>query len=147
MKDRGIVQTGLTLCASVVFLGLLVIQFGMPIYAQSNCPYPPISASGAREAWAQNAGVAVNIDPRFSAAQRDGIVQAFTNWQNANGAVGNQSGVTFTFTYNSTPQTGSNTFQVNYQTPAQVDPNQSGRATTALSQGSSSLSRKDCGEM
>jgi hypothetical protein len=39
-------------------------------------------------------------------------VVAFNNWQNS----GNNSGVTFSFTYNSTPITGANTYQVTSQT-------------------------------
>lgn len=57
----------------------------------------------------------MNIDPNFSQLQRNAIEAAFTNWQNASG---NNSGVTFSFTYNSTPATGANTHQVNRQTPS-----------------------------
>lgn len=47
----------------------------------------------------------VNIDPSFNTEQRDAIVQSFNNWQAAGGTNGNNSGVTFTFTYNQNPPT------------------------------------------
>lgn len=130
--------------ALVSFLALIAavasIVLREPVLAQSNCAYPPVSANSQRVAWSQNAAVQVNIDPSFSSEQRAGIVQAFNNWQSANGTTGNQSGVTFTFTYNSTAVSGTDTFQVNYQNPPTVDPNQSGRGATALSSGANSLS-------
>jgi hypothetical protein len=59
--------------------------------------------------------VTVNINPSFSQAQRNALVTAFTNWQNSSG---NSSGVTFSFTYSSTPATAVNTHQINSQVPS-----------------------------
>ncbi|HEX5731588.1 MAG TPA: hypothetical protein VF131_02045 [Blastocatellia bacterium] len=98
----------------VSFLLLVSIQQLLPVAAQS-CTNPP--TQGQQTAWAENAQVAVNISPSFSAAERQAIQTAFTNWQNANGSSGNGSGVTFTFTFNSTPISGNNTYQVNKQNP------------------------------
>lgn len=67
---------------------------------------------GAQTAWAANAAVTVNISPTFSAAQISAIQTAFNNWASSGG-----SGVTFTFTSNSTPVTGTNTYQVNSTDP------------------------------
>src|SRR2546423_13707997 len=78
---------------------------------QSGCTNPP--TQGRTTAWSQGAPVKVNIDPTFPQAQRDAIEAAFKNWQNSSG---NNSGVTFSFTYNSTPITGPNTYQVNSRT-------------------------------
>lgn len=71
------------------------------------------------------AGKTVNISPSFSSTERQAIQTAFTNWQSANGSSGNGSGVTFTFTFNSTPVSGNNTYQVNKQ-----DPQNGGQAIT-----------------
>jgi hypothetical protein len=81
------------------------------VTSQSGCTNPP--TQGANTAWAPGAQVTVNINPAYSQTQRDALVAAFTNWQNSSG---NNSGVTFSFSYNSTPITGANTYQVNSQT-------------------------------
>jgi len=81
------------------------------VTSQSGCTNPP--TQGANTAWPPNAQVTVNISPGYSQAQRDALTAAFNNWQNSSG---NTAGVTFTFTYNSTPITGANTYQVNSQT-------------------------------
>lgn len=61
----------------------------------------------------------VNIDPTYSAAQKQGIETALINWNNANSPSGNNSGVTFILppTYNSTPISGTITMQVTNQPP------------------------------
>ena len=47
--------------------GLLLVQKPLPVNAQAaNCPYPPLSSDGRRDAWAQNASITVNINPSFS---------------------------------------------------------------------------------
>ena len=82
---------------------------------QSECQPP---ASGAAYAWPKDAQVQVNIDPSFSEAQKQGIRAALQNWNNANGTIGNNSGVTFlTPTENATPLSGTNTMQVTNQVP------------------------------
>ncbi len=59
--------------------------------------------------------VTVNINSYFSQDQKNAIMAAFNNWQHSSN---NTTGVTFSFTSNSTPISGSNTYQVNYQTPS-----------------------------
>jgi hypothetical protein len=67
----------------------------------------------ANRAWRQGAEVRANIDPSFSQEQRQAIQQTFQNWSGAA-----DSGVTFTFTFNSEPVSGENSYQVNKQTPS-----------------------------
>lgn len=106
-------------------------------FFQAGCGYPPKSADGKVDAWPQGATVTVNIDPRFSQGQRDGIKQAFANWEGTGSS--NQSGVTFQFTSDSSPASGANTCQVNYQDPPSNLPNASGRGGVALTSGSNAL--------
>jgi hypothetical protein len=82
-------------------------------YAQLPCPNPPIWAK--MWSWSQGAPVSVNIDPSYNQLQREGIHDAFVNWQTATGG---RWGVTFTFTYSSTPVSGVNTHQVTKTNPA-----------------------------
>jgi hypothetical protein len=105
------------------FLLAASLPFGR-ISAQS-CPTP----LGQKYAWQRNAAVTVNIDPSYSQTERDAIKAAFTNWQASNG---NNSGVTFSFTYNATPISGTNTHQVNRQTPT---PNTDGTQPQARTSG------------
>jgi hypothetical protein len=81
--------------------------------SQSGCTNPPTQL--AKTTWAPGAQVTVNINPTFSQPKRDAMLAAFINWQDSSG---NNSGVTFSFTYNSTPITGPNTHQVNSQVPS-----------------------------
>jgi hypothetical protein len=91
-----------------------------------------------REHGRRGASVTVNIDPSFTPEQRTGIENGFRNWQAANGANGNNSQVTFTFTSNSTPVTGANTFQVNRAEPSF---NVGSRAETSPFEGATNLTR------
>lgn len=97
------------------FTCLLVFSFATltsQVNAQScdTCPPPETQ----QDAWRAGTSVTVNINPYFSQDERNAIMQAFINWQNS---AGNNTGVTFTFTFNSTPISGPNTHQVNKQTP------------------------------
>jgi hypothetical protein len=80
--------------------------------AQTCDTCPPPGEQGI--SWEADTPVTVNINPYFTEEQRGAIRAAFNNWQNSSN---NTTGVTFTFTYNSTPASGANTHQVNYQTP------------------------------
>jgi hypothetical protein len=61
------------------------------------------------------AAINVNINPTgLTTDQQQAIAAAFTNWQNA---PGNNSQITFNITFSSTPVSGTNTYQVNSQTP------------------------------
>lgn len=96
-------------CLLIVIAGQLTSQ----VRAQTcdTCP-PPSSQSIS---WQANTPVTVNINPYFNQDQRNAIMAAFNNWQNS---PNNTTGVTFSFASNSTPISGSNTYQVNYQTPS-----------------------------
>jgi len=84
--------------------------------AQSGCSNPP--TMDRTSAWPQDAIITVNIDPTFSSTQRQAIITALNNWQNANANTGNCSGVTFnTPTYDSESLVGSKTLQVTRVTP------------------------------
>jgi hypothetical protein len=111
MKNLTILPSRLSLSLLTCLLILIFAPLSQ-VSAQScdTCP-PPETQS---DAWRSGTSVTVNINPYFSQDQRNAIVQAFNNWQNGSG---NNTGVTFTFTYNSTPISGANTYQVNTQTP------------------------------
>lgn len=104
-------QTTRLAVAILIAISLVVCPTSYPsAYAQQPCQNPP--SQGKQFAWPPGASVTVNISATFTTQQQQAIETAFTNWANA----GN-SGVTFTFTSNSTPVSGANTFQVNSQTP------------------------------
>jgi len=111
MKGPLIGRSAILLAALIIScLSILAPQLAT---SQSGCTNPP--TQGANTTWSPGAQVTVNINPTFSQSQRDAIVAAFTNWQNSSG---NNSGVNFSFTYNSTQVTGANTYQVNSQIPS-----------------------------
>ncbi|MDQ5846354.1 MAG: hypothetical protein M3539_13770 [Acidobacteriota bacterium] len=94
----------LGLLVSVVLLGLGLFNANAEDIPPANCP-PTGPAQCAnpqmtskQQSWPQGAHVSVNIDPSFNQQQRDAIQRSFMNWQSAG-----SSGVTFTFSYNSTP--------------------------------------------
>jgi hypothetical protein len=103
------------LSASLQFLSILITLFGCLTLVSAQCVGP--LGQGESTAWPKNATVAVNISPTFTTSpdpdQRAALRTAFTNWSNVV-----NSGVTFTFTYNSSPQYGdANTMQVSPVTP------------------------------
>jgi hypothetical protein len=109
-----------TICLALV-LGWFTFMLITPQTAglQTNCQIPghPNPPNPKAWAWQQGAQVQVNIDPSFT-EERQAIETALTNWNSANGASGNNSGVTFlTPTYNSTPISGHAKMQVTKQPP------------------------------
>ncbi len=69
------------------------------------CVTPTTSSNGRNGAWPQNAAVSVIIQVgpgHFTAAQAACLTTAFTNWNAANTAGGNASGVRFNVTTNAT---------------------------------------------
>jgi len=68
---------------------------------QTTCCTPETTSS--QQTWPQGAHVTVNIDPTFNPTMRAAIQTAFQNWQAAGSLSNNGSGVTFTFTFNSSP--------------------------------------------
>jgi hypothetical protein len=100
----------------VFLIGVAAVATLSYLNAQTGCDSsntPPVDPGG--HAWAPNTPVTVNIDPSFDSGQQAALQQAFTNWQNS--STGQASGVTFTFTSNSAPVSGSGTYQVSKQTP------------------------------
>lgn len=102
------------------------------IIAQSPCsntncqPPPPNQQSWSH--WEKGKKVSVIIDSTFTVQEQNAIKAAFNNWQNANGATGNESGVTFQFTVapiSGTPSPGQ--CQVRNQAPLS-NPNWQGEA-------------------
>jgi hypothetical protein len=108
------------------------------VISQSGCTNPP--RQGANTAWPPSAQVTVNINPSYTQTQRDALVAAFTNWQNSSG---NNSGVTFSFTYNSTSITGANTYQVSSQTISGGQAETGGTANSANTQRSTAFTNID----
>src|SRR5215470_7863636 len=98
-----LVSVAILLCLSPTVLKVVQAQ---------SCTNPPTQSSTT--AWPKNASVTVNIDPTAYPTQgeRQAVQTAFTNWQNSNGSTGNGSGVTFSFTFNQQPASGTNTYQV-----------------------------------
>src|SRR5260221_14082918 len=66
-----------------------------------NPPCPNIPTLGPTNAWEQGAHVTVDIDDRYTPAQRECIKTGILSWQSSNGANGSASGVTVTFTVGS----------------------------------------------
>jgi hypothetical protein len=100
---------------SLAFMfGLWLLISPRTIVVQTNCQPPghPNPPNPKAWAWAQGAQVRVYVDPTYSEAQKQGITTALTNWNNANGPSGNNSGVTFILPPSSTPISGVNTMQV-----------------------------------
>ncbi|HKR01097.1 MAG TPA: hypothetical protein VJT09_10515 [Pyrinomonadaceae bacterium] len=88
----------------------MMFRVGAQSTPPTDCPPPSPAAQCAtpasqtkKQAWPQGANITVNIDPTYNTEQRNAIVQSFQNWQTAGGSAGNNSGVRFSFTYNSTP--------------------------------------------
>lgn len=99
----------------VILMGVVAVA-APALNAQTGCDSsntPPADPAG--HAWAPNTQVTVNISPAFDPGQQAALQTAFTNWQNS--STGQASGVTFTFTSNSTPASGPGTYQVSLQTP------------------------------
>ena len=87
-----------------------------PIPTPQSCPNPP-QVTSKQQAWPQGAHVTVNIDPSFTQDKRNAVEQAVKNWANAG-----SSGVSFAFTYNSTPPSmtppsGTYNVQIRNQSP------------------------------
>ncbi len=79
------------------FLVIVRLMFYVAL-AQSECFTPGCLQSTNCAHWPKGQGVVVLINGNdFNAVEQAAIREAFTNWQNANGATGNGSGVTFTF--------------------------------------------------
>lgn len=93
----------------------------------ANCQNPP--PWEAYTHWPQGAGVTVNIDPNFTVAERNAITTAFANWQNAGNV--NLSHVTFSFTYNAAPSSGTNTHQVTKTAPSLIGTSPTDQGGTA----------------
>lgn len=95
---------GLLCC--LCHIGIVGLTLAQNI-APTGCPPPPQTTccnpqtTTYQQTWSQGAQVAVNIDPSFSPNHREAIQQAFRNWEIA--GANNGSGVTFTFTFNTTP--------------------------------------------
>jgi hypothetical protein len=108
-----------------LMMGMIAAATPASLSAQTGCDStntPPADPAG--HAWAPHTPVSVNIDPTFDSGQQAALQKAFTNWQNS--STGQASGVTFTFTSNSTPVSGADTYQVTLQTP----PNPTAQAHT-----------------
>jgi hypothetical protein len=103
-------RRGIALAVCLLVLALAGLSGTANAQSCDTCPPP----GEQRISWTANTPVTVNINPYFTGDQRAAIEAAFNNWQNS---PTNTTGVTFTFTYNSTPASGANTHQVNYQTP------------------------------
>lgn len=90
-----------------IVLALYLLFSQQAVVSQSPCPtipalYPNNPPKGT---WPSGATVRVNIDPAFTQEQKDSIVAALRNWNNANGYNGNNSLVSLSepFTYNQQP--------------------------------------------
>ena len=101
-------------------LCLLIVGSMMTVHvAAQTCTDPPQQDS--KTAWpvggpSYPAAINVNINPTgLSTQQQQAIAAAFNNWQNA---PGNNSQITFNVTFSTTPVSGTNTYQVNVQTPS-----------------------------
>ena len=119
----------------IVCFYIVVCSYMFSRVAAQNCTNPP--TQGQQTAWAEGTQVNVNINPnQFSAAERQSLQTAFTNWQAANGATGNGSDVTFNITFNATPVSGASTYQVNRGTPqggGQAETGGQGNGTNRIS--------------
>jgi hypothetical protein len=101
-------RAGLALCACLLII--TAAQLRANAQTCDTCPPPDTQ----QNSWQAHTPVTVNINPYFTQDQRNAIMAAFDNWQNSSN---NTTGVTFTYTFNSTP-VGSGGMQVNYQTPS-----------------------------
>lgn len=70
------------------------------VAAQAPCTNPPVEEATNGATWprGQEVSVFVRAGDFPTQGERDAIAAAFSNWQNSNGPVGNNSGVTFTVT-------------------------------------------------
>lgn len=100
--------------------------------AAQTCVNPDAHLTGTRAAWAAGVTVTVNLNAsQFSPAEVSCLQRGFTNWNSANGASGNASGVTFNVQSTPPPVAtvdaqgnvsgGINVFQVNRGTPDMAD--------------------------
>lgn len=97
-----------------LILGIVVLSNTFSTNAQT-CINPPFFGNSYVRSWAQHSPVSVNIDPSYDTTQRAAIRDAFLIWQNTSS---NLWGVSYTFTYNSTPASGINTHQVTKTNPS-----------------------------
>ena len=107
-------------------LKFVVLSNTFSLNAQT-CVNPPLFDNPYVRSWSQHSPVTVNIDPSYSTEQRTAIHDAFVVWQNASG---NLWGILYSFTYNSTPISGTNTHQVTKTNPASCPVNQVCQAET-----------------
>lgn len=112
----------LDLVVVILFCLLITPVSILSVSAQSNCNNancqnpPPQPDSWVH--WAKGANVTVVIDNTFTQQEIAAITTAFNNWEAANGANGNNSGVNFTVTVGAitgTPSSGQ--LQVRNQSP------------------------------
>ncbi|MBA3240317.1 MAG: hypothetical protein H0T60_03735, partial [Acidobacteria bacterium] len=90
---------GIALYVCLLFLTLAGLSSTTGAQTCDTCP-PPGDQSIS---WNANTPVTVNINPYFNEDQRNAIRAAFDNWQNS---PNNTTGVTYTYTYNTTPASG-----------------------------------------
>ena len=102
-------------CLSTIILTSLVVYVSAQGTPPPNCPpmnSVPCENTGVDKdtsgvTWPKGAKVIVNIDPSFSPEKIAAIKSSYNNWQTAGSALGNGSGVTFTFTTLANPSTAS----------------------------------------
>jgi len=97
------------------WLGLWLICLPSLIIKAQTCTSentPPVTKAG----WPQGATVQVYTDPAITGNLRDVTEQAFLNWNAANGATGNNSGVKYEFV-TSPPAPGTFSYTVSLGTP------------------------------
>ena len=102
-------RAGWALCACL----LVIIAAQSQALARQSCDTCP-PADTQQNSWRANTRVTVNINPYMTQEQRNAVQAAFDNWQFS---PSNTTGVTFVYTYSSTP-VGSGGVQVNLQTPS-----------------------------
>jgi hypothetical protein len=131
---------------AMLLTATILVLFGAVIRAQDtppdNCPpdYPhPCCApatEGISQTWPTGVHINVNINPTgFNASQKAAIVQSFQNWETAGSVAHNGSGVTYSFSYNSTPPTmepppGTYNIQVWHAAPPQAPGKAGGQVST-----------------
>lgn len=114
----------------LMILVVMMTPYSFTTNAQSGCTNPDPSPAGRAAAWGQNARIHVNVSGLPQNLQSC-LHNALYNWNVANTASGNNSGVVFAEpTYNQTPTVNTdaqgnivvsgastNVMQINYQTP------------------------------
>ncbi len=100
------------------FVPLLALWFacssGFEVKAQT-CTIQN-SPQAYQPGWIKGADVQVYIDPAITGDQRNAVIDAFNNWNAANGSDGTNSGVDYTIV-SSPPPAGSYSFTVNSTAP------------------------------